>query len=68
MNNLNGIHCYPDTNRSALVIRYKKPFVDWLVYISKEYDGFLPAEVERGRGFGWWSEVDHETGQSYEFD
>jgi hypothetical protein len=29
---------YPDINRSALIIQVKKPFLDWLVYTSKEYD------------------------------
>jgi hypothetical protein len=50
MNNFNEIYCYPDINRSALVVKYKKPFIDWLVYISKEYDGpeyeMRPEEVE----------------------
>lgn len=29
---------YPDINRSALIVKVKKPFIDWLIYTSKEYD------------------------------
>ena len=29
---------FPDINRAAIIIRLKKPFIDWLVYTSKEYD------------------------------
>lgn len=29
---------YPDINRAALIIKIKKPFIDWLVFCSKEYD------------------------------
>ena len=34
---------YPDINRSALIVKLKKPFIDWLIYASKEYD---PPEDE----------------------
>ncbi len=34
---------YPDINRSALIVKVKKPFLDWLIYTSKEYD---PPEDE----------------------
>ena len=30
---------YPDINRAALVIKLKKPFIDWLIYTSEEHDG-----------------------------
>lgn len=30
---------FPDINRTALIVKLKKPFIDWLVYTSKEYDG-----------------------------
>ena len=30
---------YPDINRAALIIRLKKPFIDWLIFTSKEHDG-----------------------------
>ncbi len=30
---------FPDINRAALIVKLKKPFIDWLVYTSKEYDG-----------------------------
>ncbi len=29
---------YPFLNRGAVIIKLKKPFIDWLVYCSKEYD------------------------------
>jgi hypothetical protein len=28
----------PGVNRVALIVKIKKPFVDWLIYTSKEYD------------------------------
>lgn len=34
---------YSDINRSALIVQVKKPFLDWLIYTSKEYD---PPEDE----------------------
>jgi hypothetical protein len=41
---------FPDINRAALIVKLKKPFIDWLVYTSKEYDGpeheMKPEEVE----------------------
>ncbi len=27
---------YPDINRAALVLKLKKPFCDWIAYISKD--------------------------------
>jgi hypothetical protein len=30
---------FPDINRAAVIVKLKKPFIDWLVYTSKEYDG-----------------------------
>ncbi len=30
---------YPNINRAALIVKLKKPFIDWLVYTSKEHDG-----------------------------
>ncbi len=30
---------YPDINRAAVIVKLKKPFIDWLVYTSKEHDG-----------------------------
>jgi len=41
---------FPDINRAAVVVKLKKPFVDWLVYTSKEHDGpgheLKPEEVQ----------------------
>ncbi|OGX28941.1 MAG: hypothetical protein A2879_00515 [Omnitrophica WOR_2 bacterium RIFCSPHIGHO2_01_FULL_49_10] len=41
---------YPDINRAALIIKLKKPFIDWLIYTNKEYDGedneFKPEDIE----------------------
>ncbi len=41
---------YPDINRAAVIIKLKKPFIDWLIYTSKEHDGqgheLKPEEVE----------------------
>src|SRR3989338_1064037 len=41
---------YPDINRAALIVKLKKPFIDWLVFTSKEYDGpeheMMPEAVE----------------------
>lgn len=41
--------CYPDINRAALIVKLKKPFIDWLVFTSKEFDGpeheMRPGEV-----------------------
>jgi hypothetical protein len=30
---------FSDINRVALIVKFKKPFIDWLVHTSKEYDG-----------------------------
>ena len=41
---------YPDINRAAMVVRLKKPFIDWLVYSSKKYNGLgrelRPEEIK----------------------
>ncbi|MFH1407412.1 MAG: hypothetical protein ABIH01_05400 [Candidatus Omnitrophota bacterium] len=41
---------FPDINRAAVIVKLKKPFIDWLVYTSKEHDGpgheLKPEEVE----------------------
>lgn len=41
---------FPDINRAAVVVKLKKPFIDWLVYTSKEHDGpgheLKPEEVQ----------------------
>ena len=41
---------FPDINRAALIIKLEKPFIDWLVYTSKEYDGeeneFKPEDIK----------------------
>ena len=45
--------CYPDINRAALIVKLKKPFIDWLVYMSNEHDGDhkLKAEEIETEGF-----------------
>lgn len=30
---------FPHINRAAVIVKLKKPFIDWLVYTGKEYDG-----------------------------
>ena len=43
------LESYPDINRAALVVKFKKPFIDWLIYTSKEHDGddqMRPEEIE----------------------
>ncbi|MCK5534490.1 hypothetical protein KAI68_05190 [bacterium] len=30
---------FPDINRAVVIMKLKKPFIDWLIYASKEYDG-----------------------------
>ena len=30
--------CWPTVNRAALVLKLKKPFLDWLTYMSEEHD------------------------------
>ena len=47
------LESYPDINRAALIIKLKKPFIDWLVYTSKEHDGDdqLKAEEIETEGF-----------------
>ncbi len=41
---------FPDINRAAVIVKLKKPFIDWLVYTSKEHDGpdheLKPEEVQ----------------------
>lgn len=41
---------FPDINRAAVIVKLKKPFIDWLVYTSKEHDGpgreLKPQEVQ----------------------
>lgn len=39
MNNIKWTHIFPDIDRAALIGKLKKPFIDWLVYTSKEHDG-----------------------------
>ncbi len=34
---------FPDINRAALIVKPKKPFVDWLICTGKKYDD--PAHV-----------------------
>lgn len=45
---------FPDINRAAVIIKLKKPFIDWLVYTGKEYDGpghELKPENVQAEGF-----------------
>ena len=30
---------FPDINRAAIIVKLKKPFIDWLIYTSNEHDG-----------------------------
>ena len=30
---------FPDINRAAIIVKLKKPFLDWLIYTGKEHDG-----------------------------
>jgi hypothetical protein len=30
---------FPDINRTAIIVKLKKPFIDWVLYTSKEHDG-----------------------------
>ena len=53
MTKMNGVY-YPDINRAAVLIKYKKPFIDWLIYTSKEHDdpeGELKLEDVKTEGF-----------------
>lgn len=34
----NKIEFSPEVNRAALIVKPKKPFFDWLIYTSNEYD------------------------------
>ncbi len=44
----------PTINRSALIVTLKKPFIDWVVYVSKEHDSedhqMIPDDIP-SKGF-----------------